>query len=355
MGKPAARVGDMHTCPLVDPGPKPHVGGPILPLGCPTVIICGMPAARIGDMATCVGPPDTIAQGAANVIVGYQSAARLGDSTAHGGKIVIGCPTVLIGGSTNTSRPVTATREGGLFGAIVGALVGGIAGAIVGFMVGGPAGAIAGAIAGAAVGAVIGYALTSTQVTHFGDSITIRGSPEFRQQAVNDLRTIEATPSGRRLLDSIDNSGHQVSIHECGPGDDGARDGQWTDAALYDGTGADARVQYNPNQTPMYNNGSAWDNPPTAITLGHELTHASHITNGNLAGNPFSGPPVLNDPFSGLSHNRALEERRTVGLGADAAFGLPDHSNEPFSENSLRRDLGEPQRTSYLDPNSGLW
>jgi len=54
-GQPAARVGDRHTCPMVDPGPKPHVGGPILPPGAPTVLICGQPAARMGDMATCVG------------------------------------------------------------------------------------------------------------------------------------------------------------------------------------------------------------------------------------------------------------------------------------------------------------
>jgi uncharacterized Zn-binding protein involved in type VI secretion len=97
MGMPAARVGDMHTCPQVEPGPVPHVGGPILPPGCPTVLISGQPAARIGDMATCVGPPDTIAKGSTTVLIGGQPAARLGDNTGHGGVIVVGCPTVLIG------------------------------------------------------------------------------------------------------------------------------------------------------------------------------------------------------------------------------------------------------------------
>ena len=58
----------MHTCPMVD-GVKPHVGGPILPPGCPTVLIGGMPAARMGD------------------------------PTSHGGVIVAGCPTVIIGSS----------------------------------------------------------------------------------------------------------------------------------------------------------------------------------------------------------------------------------------------------------------
>ena len=92
---PAARVSDMHTCPLSD-GPKPHVGGPILPPGAPTVLIAGLPAARVGDMATCTGPPDMIAMGSTKVMIGGKPAARMGDSTAHGGVIVAGAPTVNI-------------------------------------------------------------------------------------------------------------------------------------------------------------------------------------------------------------------------------------------------------------------
>ncbi len=70
-GQPAARLGDMHTCPMVTPGtpPVPHVGGPILPPCQPTVLIGGMPAARVGDMATCVGPPDSIVMGCVTVII----------------------------------------------------------------------------------------------------------------------------------------------------------------------------------------------------------------------------------------------------------------------------------------------
>ncbi len=96
MGQPAARVTDMHVCPMVT-GVVPHVGGPILPPGCPTVLIAGMPAARVGDMATCTGPPDSIILGSFTVMIGGQPAARMGDTTAHGGSIVAGCPTVLIG------------------------------------------------------------------------------------------------------------------------------------------------------------------------------------------------------------------------------------------------------------------
>ena len=96
MGKPAARVTDMHTCPMVT-GVVPHVGGPILPPCCPTVLIGKLPAARVTDMATCVGPPDNIIMGSPTVFIGKLMAARIGDMTAHGGVIVLGFPTVLIG------------------------------------------------------------------------------------------------------------------------------------------------------------------------------------------------------------------------------------------------------------------
>lgn len=96
---PASRLGDMHTCPMVTPGtpPVPHVGGPILPPCCPTVLIGMQPAARVSDMAVCVGPPDVIALGSFTVIIGGMPAARIGDMTVHGGVIVQGYPTVMIG------------------------------------------------------------------------------------------------------------------------------------------------------------------------------------------------------------------------------------------------------------------
>lgn len=98
--KPAARLTDMHMCPMVTPGlpPIPHVGGPIVGPGAPTVLIGGLPAARVGDMCVCVGPPDVIALGSFTVLIQGMPAARMGDMTAHGGVIVLGYPTVLIGG-----------------------------------------------------------------------------------------------------------------------------------------------------------------------------------------------------------------------------------------------------------------
>jgi uncharacterized Zn-binding protein involved in type VI secretion len=95
---PAARVGDMHTCPMVNPGGAPHVGGPIVGPGAATVLIGGMPAARLSDMATCAGPPDVLVLGSSTVMIAGQPAVRQGDSTAHGGVVVVGLPTVLIGG-----------------------------------------------------------------------------------------------------------------------------------------------------------------------------------------------------------------------------------------------------------------
>lgn len=94
---PAARISDFHTCPLFS-GPVPHVGGPVVGPGVPTVMIAGMPAAVTGDICTCVGPPDTIVKGSATVMIGGRPAARMGDLTAHGGVIVMGAPTVIIGG-----------------------------------------------------------------------------------------------------------------------------------------------------------------------------------------------------------------------------------------------------------------
>jgi uncharacterized Zn-binding protein involved in type VI secretion len=96
----AARLQDMHTCPMVTPGlpPVAHGGGPVTGPGITTVLIGKLPAAVVGDQAACVGPPDVIAKGSATVFIGGKPAARVGDPTAHGGSIAQGCPTVMIGG-----------------------------------------------------------------------------------------------------------------------------------------------------------------------------------------------------------------------------------------------------------------
>ncbi len=95
-GFPAARMGDNHLCPMIT-GVVPHVGGPILK-GQLNVLVGGMAAARATDTVTCTGPPDTILKGSKTVMIGGMPAARMLDQTAHGGAIVLGCLTVLIGG-----------------------------------------------------------------------------------------------------------------------------------------------------------------------------------------------------------------------------------------------------------------
>jgi len=92
----AARFTDPHVCPQVTVL-VPHVGGPIIPPCWPTVMIGTMFAARATDLLTCVGPPDSIAMGSPTVYIGGLMAARQLDPTVHGGSIVMGWPTVLIG------------------------------------------------------------------------------------------------------------------------------------------------------------------------------------------------------------------------------------------------------------------
>lgn len=93
----AARITDMHECPMFD-GPVPHVGGPDIGPGVPTVLIGKLPASVVGDMLVCVGPPDVVVKGSSTVMIGGRPAARMGDTCAHGGSIILGCFTVMIGG-----------------------------------------------------------------------------------------------------------------------------------------------------------------------------------------------------------------------------------------------------------------
>ena len=104
MGKPAARIGDMHICPMVN-GLVPHVGGPVIGPGTPTVLIGGMPAVTLGDI---------IAMGSTGVLIGGKPAARMGDMTAHGGSIILGCFTVLIGETSGGGGGGAGGAGGGL-------------------------------------------------------------------------------------------------------------------------------------------------------------------------------------------------------------------------------------------------
>jgi uncharacterized Zn-binding protein involved in type VI secretion len=133
---------------MVEPGPVPHVGGPILPACAPLVLTNNQPQARLTDMATCVGAPDVIAMGAATVLVHGLPAARVGDSTAHGGAIVKGFPMVLIGGPAFALPP----------------------------------------------------------------NVKVSGPPDFQQQVYRDLYSLSTTPGGAEIFKQIGAKGVPVTI-----------------------------------------------------------------------------------------------------------------------------------------------
>ncbi len=297
---PASRLTDMHTCPQVTPGtpPVPHVGGPIIVPCMPTVLIGGQPAARVTDPAICVGPPDTITRGAASVLIGGLPAARIADTTVHGGAIVVGWPTVEIGDPAVTF-PFS----------------------------------------------VVG---TTAQI----------------QQIQQALAILYSTPSGKALIADMAASGHTVTIQtttggsHCSPGGS-------------PGVKSDSTVSWNPTQNLA---GLPPGDPRSgAVVLGHELCHANHNANGTNANGP-------NETHPGQKGSSARgEERQTVGSappydahgnavtdanGNPAGTCVrrpngtyapdPDYTSSPPAgqptENSIRNDLGFPQRGTYYPP-----
>jgi uncharacterized Zn-binding protein involved in type VI secretion len=274
---------------MVTPGtpPVPHVGGPILPPGCPTVLIGGQPAARMGDLATCVGPPDSIVMGSPTVLIGGQPAARLGDPAAHGGAITLGMPAVLIGE------------------------------------------AAAGAPAGPAVARLPNGDL------RVGQNTVLTGTEEFKAKALADLRVIDATPTGHSIFAALDAGAHTVTIQELDMATaqrNGALARREDPAGAKDPKkGSATTISYQPDLKDQYTDqhGNKVDVPVEA-TLGHEMIHAVHNSGGtNLRDLP--------DPKERGSNQ---EESRTIGIN--------DHAGEPMSENNLLKDLGAGyQRTDH--------
>ncbi len=294
---PAARLTDMHTCPLFNPGlpPPPHVGGPIN-MAFPTVQIGFLQAARLGDMAICTGPPDAIAMGSVTVMIGGQPAARMGDMTAHGGAITVGCPTVQIGGAG-----------------------------------GGPGG--------------LSIRRSWTGNLLIGNSIVVSGSPGFQAQVINRLALMSSTNAGRTTLAAIDASPHTMTIIEftgnnsfAGP--DSFEDATAAGQPVFDGAGnpinswlglgsqktgtgqgTDVTVEFNPNLT-LPNNQDPTNPMPNDAILFHEMEHGSHQMNGTYNGAPLPGWTTQ-------------EERTTISTGNP-------------SEADYLRERGYPwQRTSH--------
>ena len=280
---PSARVTDMHVCPMVSPGPVPHVGGPILPPGCPTVLVGCMPQARVGDMCVCVGPPDAIARGSPTVLVGTMMAARLGDTTVHGGVIVMGLPTVVIGESGSGGG---TTGPGGL-----------------------------------AISALPNGDLK------VGKHIVISGSDAFKQKAVADLCILGNTKTGKDVLAALDANRHDVTLKELDMATarrNGALATRLNGNDAFDpAKGSATLVQYNPDLKAKYTDADGNEHDmPVQSTLGHELIHAVHNDRG-------TNERRTADPKEAGSN---MEEANTIGIN--------DRSEAPMSENNILKDLG---------------
>lgn len=253
MSQPAARVTDMHVCPMVT-GIVPHVGGPILPPAAVTVLTCKLPQARLTDMCVCVGPPDIIVSpGAPTVLVMKLPAARMGDMTAHGGVIVMGCFTVLIGSA--------------------------------------------------------GAVPTSIMV---GTAITIEGDLAFQQAAVAALNQIASTPSGAQMLSDIEKAGKPVKLVEGAPGTDSC--GGFDPTAASNGTGSGSTVRWNPNQSTMYDGSEPWMTAPPGVILGHEMTHAAHVARGEVDMTMVQNDGRTDPTHPTGNHHWYAEEVRTAGI-----------------------------------------
>jgi len=300
MGFPAARISDMHTCPMSD-GPKPHVGGPISGPGHPQTLIGKEPAARVSDMATCVGPPDVIIAGAATVLINFLPAARQLDNTAHGGAITMGESSVLIGGPQFLC-PFAITYSAGQ--------------------------------------------------AQFGTAITIIGSGDFQSKAIAAYVKLSTTPSGQKMINGIQNSGKNVTVLD-------GRDPNVTQNQSINScrgaNGTNSTICWDPSKHNLHGFTTPSGQPlPTGsdIILGHETVHAYHNSTGTNA----NGPRDSYGRQKGASSRG--EERATVGAGgtsivdpAGNTASVPDHSGDSPTENSLRRELGLPERETYYPTN----
>lgn len=282
-GMPAARITDMHTCAICMGAPMP-----IIPPGAPTVLIGGLPAARMTDQCACANPTglDPIIFGSPTVLIMSLPAARMTDPTMLGGVILPPCcPTVLIGMAGMS--PPGAPGMGNVWEETL------------------PDG---------------------TVVTHVGPNITIAGSKEFREAVLRDLQKLQGTPTGADLLAKLNEPGRgPVKIVETtgknetdgvGPGGDLRRDGTH-------GPGSGSTVHYNPNNTQVFDGSQDWMTRPPAVGLAHELIHSEQAQDGTWSGNKTNG--VENDEL--------------------AAVGLPPYQDNPHTENKIRKELGQPQRT----------
>ncbi len=288
-GFPAARVTDMHTCPMCMGAPLP-----ILPPGAMTVLIGKLPAARMTDLCACVAPipvpVDAIIFGSPTVLIGGLPAARLMDPTVKGGMILPPCmPTVLIG----------------LVGVPVITLPGGL----------GPVSTVT--------------LPDGTTATTVGNNIVITGEPAYQAQVLSDLQTLYTTPTGRSMIDSINNSPNgPVTIVPTTNGNEvsGVGPAGYKNADGSNGTGSGSTLSYNPDKTSIGDGSEPWMTRPPAVGLGHELAHVEDAQQGGWSDTDKHGG-VLDDELE--------------------AVGLPPFQNRPHTENKIRDEMGLPPRPRY--------
>ena len=292
-GLPAARVTDLHVCPLC------VVPSPILPPGAMTVIIGGLPAARMTDKCVCVPPPpappipppfDPIIMGSPTVHIMGLPAARMTDPTTKGGMILPPCcPTVMIGPVGVAPPAMPAIAFPNVWEEV---------------------------------------RLDGSTVTHVGANITIEGDKAFRDRVVADLKKLDATPTGHKLIDSLNSGSKTVTIKKTTGGNAAGYDSPADRFVKADGTpgaGSNTTIKYNPDTTQIDDGSEPWMTRPPEVGLGHEMVHADDASKGQQVDGETAG-----------TRNRELQ-----------AVGLPPYENKDPSENGIRRDMGLPPRPRY--------
>jgi uncharacterized Zn-binding protein involved in type VI secretion len=310
-------------------------GGNVV-MGLPTVLIGGKPASRIGDMHAC--PMVT-------VLVPHV-----------GGPFILGSFTVLVGGMPQSRVGDALVCVGPPDSAVMGVptVLVGMAGAagLAGLMKG--LAMAAGAVLGRLFNSESAYPYTAlnadgSYTTQYNPNITIHGALDFTSSAIQALHQLEGTRTGRALEKGYADSGHHVTIEQTND-DNGYCTPKDGNDARTPGKGTDSTIQWNPNHNTV--DAAGGDNPGSTVILGHEMTHAYHNATGTNANGPYLS-------YAGQNGGSALgEERSTVGSAGTQVLdpsgnpvAVPDYSSNVPTENSLRDDLGIPRRTNYYPSN----
>ena len=339
MGQPAARATDPHACPMFD-GPKPHVGGLVSPIGAvPTVLIGGLPAATMGTVCVCMGLPNAVAKGSTGVFIGGRPAARLGDSTLHGGAILSGCLTVLIG-------DVGMTAPGDFDITVVEPSIWDMLGdsplsSIIKQEAGGDFSTSV--IKPSLWDKIMGKPL----IIKYGNIEILPDpkDPNFQYKTIRDLVWVNSTLSGHKLLQSINDSGKKVTIqHTKDKNKTLVNETSERKPNGTPGTPGDAQIYYNPDREVTHDGSEPWQTRPAAIGLGHELIHADHGTHGTTYTGESQNDNMKDPKNPSLPLMEDNDELQTAGIpmpDGSPRTQLPGDSG--VTENQIRKEWPTPQ------------